>query len=326
MSRTTPARVGIRPIAVCMHGFATTLPDGTPLHEASVEAWDEVFAEVQALRFTALELADSHLRPADLDPGARREIAAAAAARGIELVALHVARRSVIEPGRGEQNLAYAHRSIEACAEMGIAIFSTGLHQPLTPAQQQALWFWHVEGAVDPDDPQQRALAVSRLRELGEHAQSLGLTTALEMYEDTYLGSAASAVRLIEEIGLDSVGLNPDIGNLVRLHRPMPDWRAEYAATLPYATYWHLKNYARDESGGRVSTHPTTLELGVIDYRAVVRHALRIGYAGPLLMEQYGGDSLGVCATNRDYVAGLLALYTPSSPNPQHPTHPQEAR
>lgn len=311
---TTPLPpVGARPgpIAACMHGIATTTPKGTPLREAGVDAWDEVFAEVRALGFDALELADTHLQPGEIDAGMRREIASAAAERGLELVALHVARSSVIEQGRGEQNLAYAHRQIEAAAEMGIPLFSTGLHQPLTPAQRRALWFWLEPGAADPeDDPEVRATAVRRLRELGTHAGSLGLTTALEMYEDTYLGSAASAVRLVEEIGLPTVGLNPDIGNLVRLHRPMVDWAAEYAATLPYATYWHLKNYARDEAAdGRVTTIPTTLELGIINYRSVIRTALRLGYSGPLLMEQYGGDSLGVCATNRDYVAGLLEVY-----------------
>lgn len=301
------------PIAVCMHGFDTHIANGTPLHDGGVDAWAEVFAEVRAVGFNALEIADSHLRPGDLDPGMRREIAAAAAAHDVSLVALHVARKSVIQPGREEDNLAYAHRSIDACAEMGIGIFSTGLHQPLTPAQQQALWFWTQPGPSDPDDPEVWAMAVSRLRELGRHAESVGLVTALEMYEDTYLGSAASATRLIEEIGLASVGLNPDIGNFVRLHRPMPDWRAEYAATLPYATYWHMKNYTRDESAdGRVTTTPTTLELGVINYRAVLHMALKAGYRGPLAMEHYGGDSLGVSSTNQRYVTELLDIYAPA--------------
>lgn len=311
---TQPDDVRPGPVAVCMHGIARTSADGAPLQEAGTEAWDEVFAEVRALGFTALELADTHLQPGELDPGQRREIAATAAEHGLSLVALHVARSSVIEPGRGEENLAYAHRQIDAAAEMGIPIFSTGLHQPLTPAQREALWFWLEPGPVDPDDdPEVRATAVRRLRELGEHAASLGLTTSLEMYEDTYLGSAASAVRLVEEIDVPSVGLNPDVGNLVRLHRPMVDWAAEYAAMLPHTTYWHLKNYARDESAdGRVTTTPTTLELGVIDYRSVIRTALGVGYSGPLLMEQYGGDSLGVCATNRTYVEGLLDVYGPT--------------
>ena len=56
------------PIAVCMHGFAPVGRDGIALHDAPAERWDALFAEVAALGFTELELADSHIRPADLEP------------------------------------------------------------------------------------------------------------------------------------------------------------------------------------------------------------------------------------------------------------------
>lgn len=296
------------PIATCMHGFAPVAADGTRLHDAPPERWDAVFAQVARLGFDALEIADSHIRPSDLTPARRAELKAIADSHGVRLISVHVQRQSVIEPGKGEQNLAYAHQAIDAAAELGMQVFSTGLHQPFNEAQRKALWFWTVQGPVDPDDAETRALAVRRLRELGEHAASVGLPMALEMYEDTYLGTADSAVRLIEEIGLDNVGLNPDIANLIRLHRPIDDWREMHEKTLPYANYWHVKNYTRDEAGdGSWATSvPTSLQLGLIDYRAMVARAVEVGFRGPFLMEQYGGDSLGVCATNRDYLRTLL--------------------
>ncbi len=78
--------------------------------------------------------------------------------------------------------------------------------------------------------------------------------------------------------------------------------------TLPYAKYWHVKNYTRDEGpdGSWYSSVPTSMELGLINYRAMIRRAVELGFDGPFLMEQYGGDSLGVCATNRDYLRSLL--------------------
>ena len=296
------------PIAVCMHGFSPVGRDGTPLHDAAPEVWDRMFAEVARLGFTAIELADSHIRPADLTGSRREEFLAIARSHGVAPISVHVQRQSVIQPGRGEENLAYAHRTIDAAAELGLQVFSTGLHQPFTPAQREALWFWTAPGPVDPDDAETRALAVSRLRELGEHAASVGLPMSLEMYEDTYLGTADSAVRLIEEIGLDNVGLNPDIANLIRLHRPIEDWREMHEKTLPYANYWHVKNYTRDEAadGSWFTSVPTTMEQGLINYRAMVSLALEVGFRGPFLMEQYGGDSLGVCATNRTYLQSLL--------------------
>lgn len=302
------------PIAVCMHGFSPVSAAGVALHDAPAETWDALFATVARLGFTAIELADSHIRPADLEPSRAQELLAIARAHGVTPISVHVQRQSVIEPGKGEQNLAYAHRTIDAAAELGLQVFSTGLHQPFTPAQREALWFWTAPGTVDPDDAETRALAVKRLRELGEHAASVGLPMSLEMYEDTYLGTADSAVQLIEEIGLEGVGLNPDIGNLIRLHRPIEDWREMHAKTLPYANYWHVKNYARDEAGDRswFTSTPTSLELGLINYRAVVAQAIELGFSGPFLMEQYGGDSLGVCATNRDYLKTLLPETAPA--------------
>ncbi|WP_106813936.1 sugar phosphate isomerase/epimerase family protein [Microbacterium timonense] len=296
------------PIAVCMHGFPPIGADGTALHDAPAEVWDGVFAQVARLGFTAIELADSHIRPADLDASRRDELLSIARLHGVTPLSVHVQRQSVIQPGRGEENLAYAHRTIDAAAELGLQVFSTGLHQPFTEAQRTALWFWTAQGPVDPDDTETRALAVRRLRELGEHAASVGLPMSLEMYEDTYLGTADSAVQLIEEIGLDNVGLNPDIGNLIRLHRPIEDWREMHEKTLPYANYWHVKNYIRDEAadGSWYTAVPTSMELGLINYRAMVARAVELGFRGPFLMEQYGGDSLGVCATNRTYLQSLL--------------------
>lgn len=300
------------PIAVCMHGFSRTSANGVPLHDAPVSTWDTMFRQVAGLGFTAIELADSHIRPADLTPSRRAELRAIAASHGVTPISVHVQRQSVIEPGRGEENLAYAHRSIDAAAELGLSVFSTGLHQPFSPAQQKALWFWTAQGPSDPADPEVRALAIKRLRELGEHAASVGLPVSLEMYEDTYLGTADSAVQLIEEIGLDNVGLNPDIGNLIRLHRPIEDWREMHEKTLPYANYWHMKNYTRDEAadGSWFTSVPSTMETGLINYREVVSLALELGFSGPFLMEQYGGDSLGVCATNRTYLQSLLPAHS----------------
>jgi sugar phosphate isomerase/epimerase len=296
------------PIATCLHGFPPIDRDGTPMHDAPPEAWDALLREVVELGFDRIELADSHLRPADLEPARRDELLAIARGHGVTIPSLHVQRKSVIMPGQGSENLAYAHRSIDAAAEWGMEIYSTGLHQPFTAAQREALWFWTVPGPEDPDDPEVWATAVSRIKELGRHAAEVGLQVSLELYEDTYLGTADSAVRLIEEIGLDNVGLNPDVGNLIRLHRPVEDWRELYAKTLPYANYWHVKNYSRDEAGDRswCTATPSTLEAGVINYRQVVRDAVAGGFTGIFLMEHYGGDSLGVCATNQRYLRTLL--------------------
>ncbi|WP_404312852.1 sugar phosphate isomerase/epimerase [Agrococcus terreus] len=296
------------PIATCLHGIPPIGRDGVALHDAPSEVWDAAFAQVADVGFTMAELADSHIRPADLEASRKDELFDILAKHGISLPSVHLQRQSVIMPGHEERNLAYAHRTIDAAAEWGMEVFSTGLHQPFNEAQRAALWFWTAQGPKDPDDPEVWAAAVSRLRELGQHAAEVGLKMSLEMYEDTYLGTADSAVRLVEEIGLDNVGLNPDIANLIRLHRPIEDWREMHAKTLPYANYWHVKNYTRDEAADRswATSVPSSMEAGLINYRQVVRDALELGFDGIFLMEHYGGDSLGNCSTNERYLRSLL--------------------
>jgi sugar phosphate isomerase/epimerase len=185
---------------------------------------------------------------------------------------------------------------------------SFGLFQALTPAQKKALWFWTVQGHVDPDDPAVWAKAISRIRELGQHAASLGLEVSLEMYEDTYLGTADSSVRFVTEVDLPNVKLNLDLGNIVRLHRPVEHWLSMMQKTAPYAGYWHVKNYFRteDETTGLVVTAPAPLELGVINYRAAIKMAIAHGFRSAFLVEHYGGDGLSVSATNRDYLRRIL--------------------
>lgn len=305
------------PVAACLHGFPAAV-DGVSMHDADPAVWDDVFAQISDIGFTVAELADSHIRPAELTPSRRDELLAIAASHGVRLPSLHASRRSVVMPGHEEENLAYAHRSIDATAEWGMEVFSTGLHQPLNEAQRSALWFWTARGPRDPDERAVWDAAVARIRELGRHAAELGLLLSLELYEDTYLGTADGAVRFVEAVDLPNVGLNPDVGNLIRLHRPVEDWRDVYAKTLPYANYWHAKNYVRDEAADRswAVSMPSTLEGGVINYRQVLRDAVGLGYRGIIVTEQYGGDSLGVCATNREYIRSVLrSTRVPASPS-----------
>jgi sugar phosphate isomerase/epimerase len=293
------------PIAGALLQFPGVKPDGTVVQDAPPEEWVATFTEVADAGFKYIDLPDSWARPGDLSGPRLDELGAAASEAGIGLAAFSSARRSVIDAGKGEANLAYSHRTLEAAARLGVGVVSFGLSHDLTPQQRQQLWFWTVEGHKDPaGDVEVWGAAVSRLGELGHHAADVGVLVSLEMYEDTYLGTASSAVRLVEDIGLKNVGLNPDIGNLVRLHRPVEDWRVLVRETLPYANYWHVKNYFRDEDVARgvFVAFPAPLESGVINYREAFRYAISVGYQGAVCTEHYGGDGLSVGASNQQYL------------------------
>lgn len=293
------------PITAALLQFPGTDAKGTQINDADASSWAEVLTEVKEAGFANADLTDSWVRPGDLSKERLVEFKQTAENVGIGIPVISAIRRSVIHQTDWADNLAYSHRTIDAAAELGCEVVSFGLHQAITPEQQKQLWFWTVEGYKDPvGDKEVWGKAVSRIRELGKHAADAGVLLSLEMYEDTYLGTADSSVQLVQDIGLANVGLNPDLGNLIRLHRPIEDWREMVAKTMPYSNYWHMKNYIRDEDVARDSyiTMPAPMESGLINYREAFKVALAAGYQGIICAEHYGGDGLSVTARNQEYL------------------------
>lgn len=305
------------PIAAALLQFPARDASGRSIQEAEAEQWQSVLQEVADAGFRDVDLTDSWIRPGDLRQSRLQELAHAVSVAGLRAPAISAIRRSVIDARNWQENLAYSHRTIDAAAWLGCEVVSLGLHQELTRQQREQLWFWTVEGHKDPvGDEKTWSIAVSRFRELGRHAAEVGVMLSLELYEDTYLGTADSAVRLVQDIGLDNVGLNPDIGNLVRPHRPIESWQELVEKTLPYANYWHVKNYARDEhrATGNYTSVPAPLESGLISYREAFRVAISAGFQGVICTEHYGGDGLSVSAANEAYLRNRILPRTSDYP------------
>ncbi|WP_426006285.1 sugar phosphate isomerase/epimerase family protein [Paenarthrobacter sp. NyZ202] len=293
------------PITAALLQFPGTDASGQQVNDADASVWAAVLQEVKDAGFANADLTDSWVRPGDLSRERLAEFKDTAKEVGIGVPVISAIRRSVIHQQDWADNLAYSHRTIDAAAELGCEVVSFGLHQAITPEQQKQLWFWTVEGYKDPvGDKEAWNNAVTRIRELGRHAAEAGILISLEMYEDTFLGTGDSSVQLVQDIGLDNVGLNPDLGNLIRLHRPIEDWRELVHKTLPYSNYWHMKNYIRDEDVARDSyiAMPSPMESGLINYREAFKFALSVGFQGILCVEHYGGDGLSVTASNQDYL------------------------
>lgn len=308
---TVPAPAWTRetwPIAAAMIQYPNLLADGRSVQDQSVEEWAATLDDVVDAGFTELDPTDSWLRLADLSPARLDAFVALVRSLGLTIPAISTSRRSVIDAVHGDAYLAYGHRVIDTAKAIGAGAVSFGLFEPLTAGQKKALWFWTVDGPRNPDDPAVWQKAVARIRELGRHAEELGIEVALEMYEDTYLGTADSSVRFVEAVGLPNVGINADIGNLIRLHRPVEHWQEMMEKVAPFAKYWHVKNYTRteDPGTGAIVTHPAPLETGIINYRAAIRMALAHGFRSAFLCEHYGGDGLSVSAANRDYLRRIL--------------------
>ncbi|MDV7145580.1 sugar phosphate isomerase/epimerase family protein [Tropicimonas sp. TH_r6] len=296
------------PIACAMIPFAPTLPDGTLVQDAPAEAWDDALAQVAEEGFTELDPTDSWMRVADLEPSRLNEFKAVVKQNGLTVPSMSTSRKCVIDPEVGDEMLAYCHRFLDTAAELGAEEVAFGFFGPFTEAQTKELWFWLAEGYTNPDDPATWKLAVERIQELADHAKEVGISIAMEMYEDTYIGTPESAVRFVTDVDRDNVGICADIGNLVRLHRPMPKWNEMLAQVAPFMKYWHVKNYIRDEdpATGTYSSAPVPIEFGIINYREAIRMALAEGFASPILLESYGGDGLSVCGKNLQTLRRIL--------------------
>jgi sugar phosphate isomerase/epimerase len=297
------------PIAAAMLPFGGVDSHGGPIHDAEPEEWAKHLRLVARSGFTEVDPTDTWVRVADLSPDRLNDFQGVLADTGLTIPAISTSRRSVMDPEHGKEYLDYSHRLLDVAAQLGVPLVSFGFFQALKPAQQKALWFWLAEGWHDDEGPEARRHAASLIRELAEHAQANGQQITLEMYEDTYVGTADSAIAFLEEVGHPACGLNPDIGNFVRLHRPLEPVQEMLDKLLPHANYWHVKNYLRDEDPetGQVMTFPVPMDFGLINYRAAITQAVRLGFRGAFLCEHYGSDAITVIAKNRAYIRDILA-------------------
>lgn len=295
------------PVAAKM-AYGPRAKDGSLLHFSHPQ-WRQQVDQIARMGHTALDPTDDWLRFWELDAAQTADFLAYVRSRGLSIPSLSMGRRSVVDVNHGEEYLAITHRVIDLAPEYGASVVNIGFMQPFTQAQKEAEWFWLAPGHVD--DPALRDTAVKRVRELAEHAESLGIQLSLEMYEDTFIGMPRQAVEFIDDVNRDNVGLNPDLGNLVRLHRPMPGWAEMYDMVLPFSNFWHIKNYVRDfdPATGAYFTFPASLATGVINYRQVIEKALDCGFSGPFVVEHYGNDWLGIGVENMRFIRSVIADY-----------------
>lgn len=294
------------PIGANMLTFGNTAPDGRPMQEADSRLWASQLRQVKELGVDQIDPTDAWLPLAKLSDERLEEFRRVLDGEGLSLASISMTRNSVVDVEHGEANLADAKRFVEIAPSFEVSLVNTGFMQALTPAQAKAIWFWLEEG--HHDDPALRDLALERIRDLGDLGAQHGVQISLEMYEDTYVGTADEAVSFVTDLGHDNVGLNPDVGNLVRLHREVEPYEDIFEKVLPHANFWHIKNYSRDfdPATGAYSSAPLPLKTGYINYRKIIRRALELGYTGPFCCEHYGSDSLGVIAENVHYIRQVL--------------------
>lgn len=122
--------------------------------------------------------------------------------------------------------------------------------------------------------------AVTGLRKIGRHMETLGIRLALETHMVYLHDLPQVALDLVEQVGHQAIGINLDYGNAVYFeNRILLDDLLPRA--FPHLHYVHLKNSVPNH-GSRL---PTALADGEINHRQYLRQLQRLGYSGPICLE-----------------------------------------
>jgi D-psicose/D-tagatose/L-ribulose 3-epimerase len=134
--------------------------------------------------------------------------------------------------------------------------------------------------------------AVSGMREVATEARGKGVTLAVEVvnrFESNLLNTAAQAVRFVDAVGEDNVGIHLDT---FHMHIEEADAAAAIRACGTRLRYFHVNE-----------NHRGYLDAGSIDFAPVFRALVTAQYAGAITFEAFSSSTCSPA------VAGKAAVW-----------------
>jgi len=125
---------------------------------------------------------------------------------------------------------------------------------------------------------------MENIAQLGQTAASLDMIMALENPGDgnpNVIDSAEPAARTIDQIGLASVKINYDFGNLLSHCFGKLKPEHDYKHVVAQTAHFHIKDVAEDDSGW----YFTEIGKGVIDYQTILEELSTVSDSVPLSLE-----------------------------------------
>lgn len=131
---------------------------------------------------------------------------------------------------------------------------------------------------------QKKAPFLNNIKQLGRKAEELGMIITLENPGDgrpNIMDSGEPAARIIEEIGLDSVRINYDFGNLLShcFEKIRPE--TDYLLARDVTVHYHIKDVASNPAGW----YFTPIGKGTIDYALILKQLTHLPVKVPLSLE-----------------------------------------
>jgi len=223
--------------------------------------------------------------------GFRREAAAA----GLAISGINVNRCLFTRGPRADESLNRVRRAIEAAAALEAPVVTLSLSLALDANPRPLLRGYDISS-------EERQRAAEILSELAFLAAADGIQLSLELHDDGMLDTAEHCLEMVRSIGVPNVGVNPDLGNLVRSSLAPVAWESALAQLAPPANNWHVKNYR--------GTQPAPLWDGDIDYARAVGIMQAANYSGWVSIESYFGDVLDLQTRSLAYMRQLVTAPT----------------
>jgi sugar phosphate isomerase/epimerase len=126
---------------------------------------------------------------------------------------------------------------------------------------------------------------------VAQRAKAHGVKALVELHHRTIVASASSALRLVDGLDPDAVGVIHDLGNL--LIEGQEDHRWAFEMLGPYLAHIHVKNMAwkpmATAADGTVSWEPCSVPLreGIADVSGYLQTLVHYGYDGWVTSEDF---------------------------------------
>jgi sugar phosphate isomerase/epimerase len=255
-----------------------------------------VFEWAAGAGFAGVEVSPHWLDIVGLQQSEMQQVRDEALAVGLAVAGVNINRCILTRHRRAQEHLALLHRAVEAANWLQAPLVTLSLSMPLGsgPAVVRGCDFLEIE----------RKETADCLGRLAEYAGERDIQLSLELHDDGMLDTAGLCLDMVSRVRAENVGVNPDLGNLVR-STVDADWRETLQWLAPHANNWHVKNYRQ----GR----PSPVWDGDIDYVAAFQIMRAAGYDGWVSIESYFDEVLDLQTRSLAYLMPLAAIERPAA-------------
>jgi sugar phosphate isomerase/epimerase len=266
------------------------LPRGATGHVDESEQ-SRVVAWAQQAGFGGIEVSPQWLNIDDAPPSDLERFRLTAEKAGIVISGINVNRCLFTRGLQAEDSLARMYRAIDSATLLGTNLITFSLSLPLDGRRSL------VRGSDFSAEEYNKAVA--NLAELAAKGAEKGMQISLELHDDGLLDTPERCLEFLRRVDAGNVGLNPDLGNLIRSNPPPVDWEGALRMLAPRANNWHVKNYR--------GTAPAPLGEGDIDYARAFSIMQSENYQGWVSIESYFGDAFDLQQRSLRYLQQLAA-------------------